>query len=857
MNNTPASLKNNQAIKSYDIVFIGGGPSTISFLSYIFKNKLLDKAFDNTSILIIEKSETFGSGCLAKYGINSNTSSEGFVRLISLQQDNSKVNKYALSPPKNINQGQNNTKNDSSSNKVQTPIKNQSNEAAPPNSKNTYIPCSIFQELFNTKPVQTLLKLANNHAPLSLVGYFLDCIGNFMADYIYKHFTKNILMLNTEVFHIKMTMNDEFFLSTQNTKTKLSSLIKCKNLVLATGGKQRFQQKITTEILKYKTQSEFMHSDYVLQEEGFNNLITTLNLKPKKKVVIIGGSHSGFSCAWILLNKPSSYKDIMVTSGPDYKIKYDIFCNNCRENSCCFGKIVDRNWHKVKSLELKDHEKIEISILYKDHIKVYYSSEKEALNDGYNIYNPKEAVNKNGNVYPFIGIRGDAKALYRSIVKNKESRVKLVKTKDFQEQLKYIESASVVIWACGYTTNNINIFNYRNNKIDFLEDGENGPFEVNKELRILDSFKHPVKNLYGIGQGYSTFSIELINDKKGRADSINLYNTYIAKKLYKSLEPVFEKKDTFVFDNPRKETVGIIPVAKKEVVKENTSRMNLNTPSLNKNENSVGLASINAKINSTPKRIIEKSKENICSSNNNSSNINNNNNNLVSQTTIHRENSSKNLPQPIVLSNSREIHKPEINRYNSPPRIIKDSSMKAPVNNDKYLVNVNQSDNSNKQSTFNQESLKFNNVLQNSEAYNLKSPQKINYNYRMSNSNQNHTNIVNNSNITINTNDKKAFNMNSGFNKNSVSLVGIKPISNNNTLSLRSSLKNVNQLSNSSNISKKPEFLPPPKSNILMNSIDNHFLKGHSKDNEVNLANYFNKEKQEKNEKPQKFIIRK
>lgn len=26
-----------------------------------------------------------------------------------------------------------------------------------------------------------------------------------------------------------------------------------------------------------------------------------------KKIVIIGGSHSGFSCAWMLLNGPASY----------------------------------------------------------------------------------------------------------------------------------------------------------------------------------------------------------------------------------------------------------------------------------------------------------------------------------------------------------------------------------------------------------------------------------------------------------------------------------------------------------------------------------------------------------------------
>ena len=35
-------------------------------------------------------------------------------------------------------------------------------------------------------------------------------------------------------------------------------------------------------------------------------------LKRRPKVVIIGGSHSGFSCAWLLLNGPAMYNTCMV-----------------------------------------------------------------------------------------------------------------------------------------------------------------------------------------------------------------------------------------------------------------------------------------------------------------------------------------------------------------------------------------------------------------------------------------------------------------------------------------------------------------------------------------------------------------
>ena len=68
--------------KKYDLVFIGGGPATLSFICYLFQRKIQDKVFSSMNILIIEKDEQFGSGCLGKYGINTNTSSEGFPRLI-------------------------------------------------------------------------------------------------------------------------------------------------------------------------------------------------------------------------------------------------------------------------------------------------------------------------------------------------------------------------------------------------------------------------------------------------------------------------------------------------------------------------------------------------------------------------------------------------------------------------------------------------------------------------------------------------------------------------------------------------------------------------------------------------------
>ena len=46
-------------------------------------------------------------------------------------------------------------------------------------------------------------------------------------------------------------------------------------------------------------------ADRFLKRQGFNQIIEKINAEKIKKVVIIGGSHSGFSAAWMLLNGPA------------------------------------------------------------------------------------------------------------------------------------------------------------------------------------------------------------------------------------------------------------------------------------------------------------------------------------------------------------------------------------------------------------------------------------------------------------------------------------------------------------------------------------------------------------------------
>jgi hypothetical protein len=81
-------------------------------------------------------------------------------------------------------------------------------------------------------------------------------------------------------------------------------------------------------------------SDYFLKREGYIQTMKKIGglnkTSSKKKIVIIGGSHSGFSCAWLMLhqrpaqNTASCYGKIFCDSkAPGSQRKYVIGCKAC------------------------------------------------------------------------------------------------------------------------------------------------------------------------------------------------------------------------------------------------------------------------------------------------------------------------------------------------------------------------------------------------------------------------------------------------------------------------------------------------------------------------------------------------
>ena len=76
----------------------------------------------------------------------------------------------------------------------------------------------------------------------------------------------------------------------------------------------------------------------------------------------------------------------------------------------CFGIFAYDDWGF--DYELPDWEEGSIEILYRDHIRVFYNKVRDAEMDGYHEFKEEQFAKKDGYLYSFTGLRGDAKELY-------------------------------------------------------------------------------------------------------------------------------------------------------------------------------------------------------------------------------------------------------------------------------------------------------------------------------------------------------------------------------------------------------------------------------------------------------------
>ena len=122
--------------------------------------------------------------------------------------------------------------------------------------------------------------------------------------------------------------------------------------------------------------------------------------------------------------------------------------------------------------------------MYRDKIRVFYSTVNQAKAAGYKDYNSKLFSRNEGYLYSYTGIRGNAKALYKRVMSGQEKRIKLVKAETPKDQEKHVDSADLVIWSCGYQTKKIQIKDTDGKEISLSQNAPFTQYDVDTKCRL-------------------------------------------------------------------------------------------------------------------------------------------------------------------------------------------------------------------------------------------------------------------------------------------------------------------------------------------------------------------------------------
>ena len=460
--------------KPFKLSIVGAGPAGVSIpikalRLNLFKELCTETLGENqvssAGLCIIDEntSHNFGAGKLHSYIINSNTFADKFVINIIEERSNWLPAESLDINDKNIIES---------------------------------LPSAI-----------ALTKLGATRCPLVKVGEYLKDIAQLVLAKLTIYPDSQVYFSSRVNSIQRVTVNKRLLwcivmtqtISTTSTTTSTNATtigcdktvtIYTESVALSTGGIQRVPDIPLLTSLKPVDKAKVICSDYYCQQEGYDTIRTRLLSSVFKHVVIIGGSHSAFSCAWITINR----------------LLKDLHISGSESGNTCGGG---------------GGNKCYVYILHRSAIQVFYNTKQEADRDGYRDY--KHINPHTGSIHAFGGIRGDAKQLWRSICIGTETRVKLIEMKGQSFLAKLCDDASLVIWAGGYHTNLPRILNEDNSEIKFkydcsqvdidlhghlIEEKESVAEDpINRSLfRVSASLAVP--GLLGIGLGYGVKSAE-------------------------------------------------------------------------------------------------------------------------------------------------------------------------------------------------------------------------------------------------------------------------------------------------------------------------------------------------------------
>ena len=341
--------------------------------------------------------------------------------------------------------------------------------------------------------------------PLALAGRFLDRLGVALRAMFERH-PRSLLLTATTARQIKLRQDGgvTVVIEQRGRRREISAC----SAVMALGGLQQAawsEIEIAPGVHLGRWRRKMLESDTLLTRGGAALVARCFDGKREPRAVIIGGAHSAFSCAWLLLDHTPG---VAFGSGG-------------------------------------------IRILHRKGLRIFYPSREAAVLDGY-AFDEADVCPATGRVFRLAGLRGDGREICRRMRGlgglEREDRVvaHAVAAFDRQELIRLLDSADVIVCATGYRLKTIPMLDADGTPIPLAP----LPPSVDHTSRLLTANGGALENVLGVGLGsgfkpWGTMAGEA--SFTGQQNSLWLYQNGLGRSIHdttrryarRMLEPLY------------------------------------------------------------------------------------------------------------------------------------------------------------------------------------------------------------------------------------------------------------------------------------------------------------------------------
>jgi hypothetical protein len=390
----------------YGIVFCGGGPATLGAFVCAARTGRLDELLDR-GVLVVERGRALGGGSLRHYEISSNSLAVAFLEGL---------------------------------------------DEVPPG--------GMFDRVREAPATVELRRLSGVHAPLKVAGAFLDSLGGAVSDILERH-PKCAVLRETSVTEV-LDADDGAAVTTMNGAR---NVIPGGKAVIAMGGRapDGLEKLELVPGLSLRPHAQKLrHASAVFDDRiGLPEPLVDA-VRTSGKVAVVGGSHSAWSIAWVVLNDPQ--------------------------------------------FRSPAGDPPQVTLLHRSPIRLFYLTPEEANAERYPFDPERDVCPVSGRVNRVAGLKGDARELARRALglADGEVPIRLLPvgpSADRRATAAVLEEAGLVVAATGYRPRLPAIRAHGGQSVEPAR--SSAGLAVTDRAEVLATSGEPLTNVlaYGLGVG--------------------------------------------------------------------------------------------------------------------------------------------------------------------------------------------------------------------------------------------------------------------------------------------------------------------------------------------------------------------